>query len=84
MHACAILNIHARSHVRAQEHWTTLCDMLAARLNAAGMHHPASLCYVCSGNVDAAVAYWAQGASGAATKVDALQVWAPALRAQAA
>ena len=48
--------------------------MLAARLNAAGMHHAASLCYVCSGNVDAAVAYWAHAAGGPA-EVNALQVW---------
>eukprot|EP00967_Tisochrysis_lutea_P077708 scaffold105585_cov24-Tisochrysis_lutea.AAC.2 len=59
--------------LHAQEHWTTLCDMLAARLNAAGMHHPASLCYVCSGNVDAAVAYWARGAAVGSTKVEVLQ-----------
>ena len=57
----------------SQEHWTVLCDILATRLNTAGMHHAASLCYVCSGNVDAAVAYWARTAGGSA-KVDALQV----------
>ncbi|KAI8473947.1 MAG: hypothetical protein J3K34DRAFT_161809 [Monoraphidium minutum] len=59
------------------DQWASLCDMLAARLAQTGMHHAASLCYVCAGNVDQAVLYWskavkAAGAKGAAP-VDALQ-----------
>ncbi len=48
------------------EQWAGLCDALASRLAHAGMHHAASLCYVCAGNVDQAVAYWAKAVSAAA------------------
>lgn len=50
----------------AQEDWTHLCDVLATRLNGAGMHHAASLCYICAGNVDSAVAYWSKLVGGSA------------------
>jgi hypothetical protein len=65
------------------DQWASLCDALAARLAQTGMHHAASLCYVCAGNVDQAVLYWSKAvkASGAkgAVPVDTLQVWAPIL-----
>ena len=48
----------------AQEDWATLCDSLAQRLSAAAMHHAASLCYICAGNLDQAVAFWSKGAAG--------------------
>lgn len=59
-------------HVYLQEDWAQLCDVLAQRLHAAGMHHAASLCHICAGNVDGVVAYWARTVGGAA-KVEALQ-----------
>ncbi|GFH08887.1 WD_REPEATS_REGION domain-containing protein, partial [Haematococcus lacustris] len=49
-----------------QEDWTRLCDLLASRLSLAGQHHAASLCYICAGNVEAVVAYWARSLAGAA------------------
>ncbi|KAG1669386.1 hypothetical protein FOA52_004037 [Chlamydomonas sp. UWO 241] len=49
----------------AQEEWALLCDELANRLSTAGMHHAASLCYVCAGNVDGAVGYWSRAVAGA-------------------
>lgn len=46
--------------------------MLAGRLSGAGLHHAASLCYICAGNVDAAVAYWSRETGSGAT-AEALQ-----------
>lgn len=34
------------------DQWASLCDALASRLAQTGMHHAASLCYICAGNVD--------------------------------
>jgi protein transport protein SEC31 len=31
------------------EQWAQLCDALAARLAQTGMHHAATLCYICAG-----------------------------------
>lgn len=58
----------------APEQWVTLCDALAARLAQAGMNHAASLCYICAGNVDQAVAYWTKASQAATAAVGALQV----------
>ncbi|KAJ9529449.1 hypothetical protein QJQ45_013699 [Haematococcus lacustris] len=51
-----------------QEDWTRLCDLLASRLSLAGQHHAASLCYICAGNVEAVVAYWARSLAAAASR----------------
>lgn len=37
------------------------------------MYHAASLCYICAGNVDHAVAYWSKEVASQGTKVEALQ-----------
>lgn len=53
-----------------------LLGALAARLAAAGMAHAATLCYICGGDVDAAVRQWgraAVGKDGGAPTVDALE-----------
>lgn len=42
------------------DQWATLCEALADRLAAAGQQHAASLCYICAGSVDKAVAYWSK------------------------
>ncbi|KXZ53102.1 hypothetical protein GPECTOR_8g92 [Gonium pectorale] len=42
-----------------------LADALASRLAQAGMHHEASLCWVCGGHTDQAVSYWARNCTGA-------------------
>ncbi|PNH06272.1 Protein transport protein Sec31A [Tetrabaena socialis] len=42
-----------------------LADTLASRLAQAGMHHEASLCWVCGGHTDQAVSYWARNCTGA-------------------
>lgn len=31
------------------DQWSALCDALAARLAQTGMHHAATLCYICAG-----------------------------------
>lgn len=54
------------------DQWPELCNSLAQRLAHAGMHHAASLCYVCAGNVDQAVVYWTK-ACGETSSVDTLQ-----------
>ncbi|GFH27783.1 WD_REPEATS_REGION domain-containing protein, partial [Haematococcus lacustris] len=53
-----------------QEDWTRLCDLLASRLSLAGQHHAASLCYICAGNVEAVVAYWARSLAAAASRAN--------------
>jgi hypothetical protein len=58
----------------APEAWASLCDALAGRLAGAGLHHAASLCYICAGNVDQAVAYWVRAGGAGGGAVDALQV----------
>ncbi|EFJ51095.1 hypothetical protein VOLCADRAFT_120559 [Volvox carteri f. nagariensis] len=51
-----------------------LADTLASRLAQAGMHHEASLCWVCGGHTDQAVSYWARNCTGGSTmKVEVLQ-----------
>eukprot|EP00211_Chloroparvula_japonica_P000131 CAMPEP_0119125334 /NCGR_PEP_ID=MMETSP1310-20130426/4646_1 /TAXON_ID=464262 /ORGANISM="Genus nov. species nov., Strain RCC2339" /LENGTH=1095 /DNA_ID=CAMNT_0007115393 /DNA_START=21 /DNA_END=3304 /DNA_ORIENTATION=+ len=40
------------------EEWTALCEKLAARLDAAGLRHPAVLAYICAGCTEQAVAIW--------------------------
>ncbi len=41
----------------------------------AGMHHEASLCWVCGGHTDQAVSYWARNCAGTSgMAVDVLQV----------
>lgn len=52
-----------------------LADTLASRLAQAGMHHEASLCWVCGGHTDQAVSYWARNCTGASgTTTEVLQV----------
>ncbi|GIL46865.1 hypothetical protein Vafri_3734 [Volvox africanus] len=51
-----------------------LADTLASRLAQAGMHHEASLCWVCGGHTDQAVSYWARNCTGASLmEVEVLQ-----------
>ncbi|XVF22908.1 hypothetical protein REPUB_Repub12eG0211300 [Reevesia pubescens] len=40
------------------EEWTVLCDTLASKLMAAGNTLAATLCYICSGNIDKTVEIW--------------------------
>ncbi|KAF6262154.1 hypothetical protein COO60DRAFT_1470516 [Scenedesmus sp. NREL 46B-D3] len=55
------------------DQWAGLCDALAARLGQTGMAHAASLCYICAGNVDQAVAYWSKGLRASGGSVESLQ-----------
>ncbi|CAM6099177.1 unnamed protein product [Calypogeia fissa] len=67
----ALLCTYARS-----EDWTVLSDALAARLDAANDTHSATLCYVCSGNIEKAAEIWSRSletVSGGRNYVDALQ-----------
>ncbi|KAJ0977981.1 hypothetical protein J5N97_013455 [Dioscorea zingiberensis] len=41
-----------------KEDWTVLCDTLASRLMVAGNTLPATLCYICAGNIDKTVEIW--------------------------
>ncbi|XP_062173847.1 protein transport protein SEC31 homolog B [Alnus glutinosa] len=43
-----------------REEWTTLCDILAAKLMAAGNTLAATLCYICAGNIDKTVEIWSR------------------------
>ncbi|KAK9056092.1 hypothetical protein SSX86_027180 [Deinandra increscens subsp. villosa] len=43
-----------------REDWTSLCDTLASRLLAAGSTLPATLCYICAGNIDKTVEIWSK------------------------
>lgn len=56
------------------ETFTRLCTMLAKRLSSSGMVHAATLCYICAGDVDAAVLLWMQQCQGSAMSVADLQV----------
>ncbi|GFR43886.1 hypothetical protein Agub_g5015 [Astrephomene gubernaculifera] len=49
-----------------------LADALANRLAQAGMHHEASLCWVCGGHTDQAVSYWARNCASS-SGVEVLQ-----------
>lgn len=42
------------------EQWTSLCDVLASKLMAAGNTLAAVLCYICAGNVDSTVEIWSR------------------------
>ncbi|XP_076887936.1 protein transport protein SEC31 homolog B-like isoform X1 [Bidens hawaiensis] len=42
------------------DEWTVLCDNLASRLVTAGNSLAATLCYICSGNIDKAVEIWSK------------------------
>lgn len=59
------------------EDWTVLSDALAARLDAANDTHSATLCYICSGNIEKAAEIWSRSletVNGGRNYVDALQV----------
>ncbi|CAH9113742.1 unnamed protein product [Cuscuta epithymum] len=43
-----------------QDEWTFLCDTLASRLLAAGETLPATLCYICAGNIDKTIEIWSR------------------------
>lgn len=45
-------------YVDDAEAWTSLCDALGTRLYQSGNIHAASICFVCSGNVEKAVSVW--------------------------
>ncbi|XP_027154813.1 protein transport protein SEC31 homolog B [Coffea eugenioides] len=42
------------------DEWTFLCDTLASRLMAAGYTLPATLCFICAGNIDKTVEIWSR------------------------
>lgn len=69
METLAILVTYTASDV-----FTRLCTMLATRLSSSGMLHAATLCYICAGDVDAAVLLWLQQCQGSAMSVVDLQV----------
>ncbi|KAH0733112.1 hypothetical protein KY285_001760 [Solanum tuberosum] len=59
-----------------QDEWTSLCDTLASRLLAAGESLPATLCYICAGNIDKTIEIWSRTLAGKAdgkSYVDLLQ-----------
>ncbi|KAJ9558124.1 hypothetical protein OSB04_012738 [Centaurea solstitialis] len=43
-----------------RDEWTLLCDTLALRLMTAGNTLAATLCYICSGNIDRTVEIWSK------------------------
>ncbi|XP_023767336.1 protein transport protein SEC31 homolog B [Lactuca sativa] len=45
------------------DEWTSLCDTLASRLLNAGNTLAATLCYICSGNIDKTVEIWSKKVS---------------------
>ncbi|XP_047340406.1 protein transport protein SEC31 homolog B-like [Impatiens glandulifera] len=60
-----------------KEEWTSLCSALASRLMAAGNILPATLCYICAGNIDKTVEIWSWSLSkeleGKSSYIDLLQ-----------
>ncbi|KAJ8573611.1 hypothetical protein K7X08_010122 [Anisodus acutangulus] len=59
-----------------QDEWTSLCDTLGSRLLAAGESLPATLCYICAGNIDKTIEIWSRTLAGKAdgkSYVDLLQ-----------
>jgi protein transport protein SEC31 len=58
------------------EDWTVLSDALAARLDAANETHSATLCYICSGNIEKAAEIWSRSLQTVrgSNYVEALQV----------
>ncbi|KAL2612070.1 hypothetical protein R1flu_023762 [Riccia fluitans] len=58
------------------EDWTQLSDGLAARLDAAGEIQAATLCYICSGNIEKVAEIWSRSlraVNGSKKFVDSLQ-----------
>ncbi|XP_060217414.1 protein transport protein SEC31 homolog B isoform X2 [Lycium barbarum] len=58
------------------DEWTSLCDTLGSRLLAAGESLPATLCYICAGNIDKTIEIWSRTLAGKAdgkSYVDLLQ-----------
>ncbi|KAL4425258.1 hypothetical protein ABPG75_009274 [Micractinium tetrahymenae] len=57
------------------DQFESLLAALAARLNSGGLAHAATLCYICAGDVDAAVRQWSKALAknGQAPGVDALE-----------
>ncbi|CAN6442260.1 unnamed protein product [Victoria cruziana] len=49
----ALLCTYARG-----EEWSLLCDTLASRLMVGGYTLPATLCYICAGNIDKTIEVW--------------------------
>ncbi|PON74322.1 Guanine nucleotide-binding protein, beta subunit [Parasponia andersonii] len=47
----------------SREQWTTLCDALASKLNAAGNTLAATICYICAGSIDKTVEIWSKSLS---------------------
>lgn len=57
-----------------------LCDTLASKLMVAGYTLPATLCYICAGNIDKTVEIWSRSLSTereGKSYVDLLQVSVP-------
>lgn len=51
------------------EQWASLCDALGLRLYQSGDIHGASLCFICSGNVEKAVGVWSSQGAGTLAKM---------------
>jgi len=52
------------AYVEDRESWCALCDTLGVRLYQAGNIHAASICFICSGNVEKAVGVWSSQGTG--------------------
>ncbi|XP_023523553.1 protein transport protein SEC31 homolog B-like [Cucurbita pepo subsp. pepo] len=46
-----------------KDEWTMLCDTLASKLMVAGYTLPATLCFICAGNIDKTVEIWSRSLS---------------------
>lgn len=46
------------AYVNDTDAWVSLCNELGMRLAQARKDHAATLCFICAGNVDRAVALW--------------------------
>lgn len=60
------------AYVNDTESWVALCNDLGVKLAQAGKEHASTLCFICGGNVDKAVALWMR--SKKESSVSALQV----------
>lgn len=60
------------AYVNDTDSWVSLCNELGMKLAQARKEHAATLCFICAGNVDRAVALWMR--SKKATTITAMQV----------
>ena len=57
------------AYVDDSDMWGSLCDALGLRLYQEGDLHAASLCFICSGNVEKAVGVWSSRGGGTLAKM---------------